>query len=110
MASHAEVAITTMKRAMGLPWGAVAKHRQAAYNAKLDHTEENFLRHRRFGSKLNQIYGIEVRLQSQTHASYSIFVRQIPMLCSFFLFQQQHVIPSELFFVAEETWTVLNRE
>ena len=53
-------ALTTKKRAKGLQRAAVAKLRHHEFKAQLDHPEDNFIVNRRFGSKLHQIYGIEV--------------------------------------------------
>ena len=55
-----EQSILTKKRAKGIQKAAVAKLRHEEFKKQLDHPEENFITNRRFGSKLHEIYGIEV--------------------------------------------------
>ena len=57
-AGHTE--IVTKKRAKGIQRAAVAKIRHEEFKKELEHAEQNFIPNRRFGSKLHEIYGIEV--------------------------------------------------
>ena len=109
LALQGDAAITTKKRAKGIQRTAVAKLRHEEYKAQLDHPEDNFVPNRRFGSRVHQIYGIEVRLTSQTHAPYSLLFPQIPFLASLCSSQLHHFIPSQCVCVDEETWTGLIR-
>ena len=52
--------IITKKRAKGIQKAAVSKLRHEEFKCQLDAPEENFIKNRRFGSKLHEIYGIEV--------------------------------------------------
>ena len=52
--------VVTKKRAKGIQKAAVSKLRHEEFKGQLDHPEENFITNRRFGSKLHEIYGIEV--------------------------------------------------
>ena len=58
--SHGEAAFTTKKRANGIQRAAVAKLRYEQYKGQLDHPEDTYVPNRRIGSKLQQIYGIEI--------------------------------------------------
>ena len=55
-----EQCILTKKRAKGIQRAAVSKLRHEEFKRQLDAPEENFIKNRRFGSKLHEIYGIEV--------------------------------------------------
>ena len=58
--SHVEAAFTTKKGAKGIQRATVAKLRHEQFNAQLEHPEETYVPNRRIGSKLHQLYGIEV--------------------------------------------------
>ena len=57
--SHGEAGLTT-QRAKGIQCAEVAKVQAEQYKEQLDHPQETYVPNRRIGSKLNQIYGIEV--------------------------------------------------
>ena len=58
--SQGQTGFTTKKGAKGIQRAAVAKLRQKQFKAQLDHPEETYVLNRRIGSKLHQLYGIEV--------------------------------------------------
>ena len=58
--SNGEVGFTTKKRAKGIQRAVVGKLRHEQFKAQLDHPEETYVPNRRIGSKLHQLYGIEV--------------------------------------------------
>ena len=62
----------TKKRANGLQRAAVAKMHHEDFKAQLDHPEENFVLNRRFGSKLHEIYGIEVQTNLQIFTPHTL--------------------------------------
>ena len=70
--SLGEAASITKKRANGIQRAAVAKLRHDQYKAQLDHPEEGYVPNRRHGSKLHQIYGIEVWITLITNVSLSL--------------------------------------
>ena len=72
--------LTTKKRAKGIQRAAVANMRHEEYKAQLDHPEENFVKNRRFGSKLHEIYGIEVcTIPPYSLSLYSYFIYLFPI-------------------------------
>ena len=58
--SNGEAGFTTKKRAKGIQRAVVGKLRHDQYKAQLDHPEDTYVPNRRIGSKLHQIYCIEV--------------------------------------------------
>ena len=58
--SNGDAGFTNKKRAKGIQRAVVAKLRHDQFKAQLDHPEETYVANRRIGSKLHQIFGIEV--------------------------------------------------
>ena len=58
--SNGEAGFTTKKRAKGIQRAALGKLRHDEFKAQLHHPEETYVPNRRIGSKLHQLYGIEV--------------------------------------------------
>ena len=59
-ASHGQAWFPTKKRAKGMQREAMTKDRHEQFKAQLDQPEETYVVNRRIGSKLHQLYGIEV--------------------------------------------------
>ena len=57
---NGQAGFTTKKRAKGIRRAAVGKLRPEQFKAQLDHPEETYVHNRRIGSKLHQLYRIEV--------------------------------------------------